>query len=470
MTKYLTIFLTIFSGVLQAQKTWSLQDCFVYAIENNISIKQIELSKNFAENSVIQSQVALYLPNVNANVNESFNFGNSIDPTTYQFVNRNTNTTSFGLNASYGLFEGLTKINRLNANKENLSATEHEIEEVKNNIKIYITNLYLQIIIANEALSISKEKIGLTQNQYKNAKALVTAGVQARGVLLDVEAQLANDELSILNAESNVEKALSQLKLLLQLDPYEPFEIQEIDLVKEFEALRVNPKNIATAAMDIMPQIKAAEFRKKAAEYDLKVAKGSLFPSLSLSGSLGTRFFSEAQNQTGFVTLKNEQSFEINDVPVIAIFENDAPTFSKTPFFHQLENNLSESISVGLNIPILGGWQRRAALANAKINILKTDLDIEVKKNKINEEVFNAYTDLRLAQKRYQAAQKSSQASDLAYNYANEKFKGGIMNSLAFETVKNRKISAEASFIQAKYDLFFKKLILDYYETGELKF
>ena len=218
MTKYLTIFLTIFSGVLQAQKTWSLQDCFVYAIENNISIKQIELSKNFAENSVIQSQVALYLPNVNANVNESFNFGNSIDPTTYQFVNRNTNTTSFGLNASYGLFEGLTKINRLNANKENLSATEHEIEEVKNNIKIYITNLYLQIIIANEALSISKEKIGLTQNQYKNAKALVTAGVQARGVLLDVEAQLANDELSILNAESNVEKALSQLKLLLQLD------------------------------------------------------------------------------------------------------------------------------------------------------------------------------------------------------------------------------------------------------------
>jgi outer membrane protein len=77
---------------------------------------------------------------------------------------------------------------------------------------------------------------------------------------------------------------------------------------------------------------------------------------------------------------------------------------------------------------------------------------------------------MQLAQKRYQATAKSTQASNLAYDYANEKFKAGIMNSLEFETAKNRKISAEANEIQAKYDLFFKKLILDYYETGELKF
>lgn len=470
MTKYLIIFLTIFSGVVQAQKAWSLQDCFDYAIENNISIKQIALSKSFAENTVKQNKMALYLPNASASVGESLNFGNSVDPTTYQFVNSNTNSTSFGLSASYGLFEGLTKINTLKANKENLSATEFEIEEVKNNIRIYITNLYLQIIIANDVLKISKEKIALTTNQLKNATALVDAGVQARGVLLDIEAQMANDELSVLTSENNLEKALNQLKLLLQLDPYEPFGIQEVDVSQELEELAVNPKNIATSAMDVMPQIKAAEFRRSAAEYDLKTAKGSLFPSLSLSGSIGTRYFSEAQNITGSEIVQNVTNFEIAGNPVSASFQSESPIFSKTPFLDQLGNNLSESISLGLNIPILAGWQRRTAIANAKINILKSDLDIEAKKNTINEEVFNAYTDMRLAQKRYQATNKSAQASDLAYNYANEKFKAGIMNSLEFETAKNRKISSQASVIQAKYDLFFKKLILDYYETGELKF
>ena len=470
MTKYLIIFLTMFSGALQAQKAWSLQNCFDYAIKNNISIKQIKLSKNYAENAVKQSKIALYTPLANASVNESFNFGNSIDPTTYQFVNSNTNSTSFGINASYGLFEGLSKINTLKANKQNLSATEYEIEEVKNNIKIYITNIYLQIIIAGDVLAISKEKISLTQNQYKNSKALVDAGVRARGFLLDVEAQLANDELSVLNAESNLEKALNQLKLSLQLDPYEPFGIREVDVSKELEELAVNPKSIASSAMEVMPQIKAVEFRRKAAEYDLKTAKGSLYPSLTLSGNVGTRFFSEAQNITGSETIQTVTNFEIAGTPIAATFNNESPTFSKTPFFHQLENNLSESISIGLNIPILGGWQRRTSIANAKINILKSDLDLEAKRNTINEEVFNAYTDMQLAQKRYQATAKSTQASNLAYDYANEKFKAGIMNSLEFETAKNRKISAEANEIQAKYDLFFKKLILDYYETGELKF
>jgi len=464
------ILLTILTFNLNAQKVWSLEECFSYAIENNIAIQQASLSQEYAKNSVKQSKISLYLPNASASINETFSFGNSVDPTTYKFVNSNTNSTSFGINASYGLFEGLSKINTLKSNKEKLSATEYEIEEVKNNTKIYIANLYLQIVIANDVLKITKDKIALTNNQYKNAKALVNAGVQASGTLLDIEAQLANDELSILSAENNLEKALNQLKLLLQLDPYQDFSIQEVNIDKELTEITVNPQSIAAKSLEILPQMKAAEYRKKAAEYDLKVAKGSLIPSLSLSGGIGTRFFSEAQYKTGSETAYSSFNINIAGTEVPVSIPQEVPTFSKTPFMTQLGENLSENISIGLNIPILAGWQRRTAVANAKINILQTELELENKKNKINEDVFNAYTDLRLAQKKYQATLKSKKATNEAYNYANEKFKAGIMNALEFETAKNRKINAQANSIQAKYEFFFKKLILDYYQTGELKF
>ncbi len=464
--KSILIFFIFFASTLSAQKVWTLQDCFDYAIQHNISIKQAELSKSFAENNLKQSKMNLYLPMANASINESFNFGNSVDPTTYQFVNNNTNTTSFGINASYGLFEGLTKINTVKANKENLQATGFEIETVKNNIKIYVTNLYMQVIIANDVLKIAKEKKSLTQNQYKNTKALVDAGVQARGVLLDVEAQIANDDLNVLSAENTLEKSLNKLKLLLQLDPYEEFGIEGIDVGESLENYELDPKNISKNAMENMPQIKASEFRQKAAAFDLKVAKGSLYPSLTLSGSIGTRFFSEARHQTGSEPVSN--TFYIFDTLPVS-FTQDAPTFSKTPFFKQLGNNLSESISIGLSIPILGAWQRRTAIANAKINIIKTQLDLEAKKNTINEEVFTAYTDLKLAHKKHEASQKSMRASNEAFNYANEKFKAGIMNSLEFETAKNRKINAQANLVQAQYEYYFKKIILSYYETGELK-
>jgi len=470
MKTIIIIFTLVFCINLDAQKVWSLQECFDYALEHNISIRQMSLSQEFAENSVKQSKMNLYLPMANANISESFNFGTSVDYTTYQVIKSNTNSTSFGLNASYGLFEGLTKINTLKANREKLSATEYEIEEVKNNTKIYIASLYLQIIIANDVLKIAKEKQVLTLNQYRNSKALVNAGVSAKGVLLDIEAQKANDELSVLDAENNLEKALNKLKLLLQLDPYEEFGIQEINIEKDLEYANVNPQNTVSNALEVLPQIKAVEFRQKAAEYELKTAKGSLLPSLILSGNIGTRFFSESQHKTGSTTINNNFNIEIGGVDVPVSMPQEVPTFSKTPFMQQLRDNLSEGISLSLNVPILGGWQRRTAIENAKINILKTQLDFEDKKNRINEDVFTAYTDFSLAQKRYLVSKKSVKAANEAYHYANEKFKAGILNSLEFETAKNRKINADANVLQAKFDLFFKKMILDYYETGELKF
>lgn len=467
-----TIFIILLSSFtsLNAQKIWSLQECFDFAIENNISIKQITLSKNFAENNVKQSKMNLYLPMANANVNEIFSFGNSVDPTTYQFIKQNTNSTSFGINASYGLFEGLSKINTLKGNKEKLSATEFEIEEIKNSIKMAITNLYLQITIAKDVLQIAKETSLLTLSQYSNTKALVDAGVQAKGTLFDIEAQVANDEFNELTAQNNLERALNQLKLLLQLDPYEEFEIQEINFENELVDFNIDPKNTSTRAIELMPQIKAADFRRKSAEYDLKIAKGSLFPSLSISGNIGTRYFSEAQYVTGNKTIYNVFEIDVLGTKIPVKLPQDIPTLSKTPFMKQLGDNLNQNISIGLNIPILGGWQRRTAIANAEINLLKSNLDIETKKNKIKEDVFIAYTDLKLAQKRFKASQKSAKASNEAYHYANEKFKVGMMNSLEFETTRNRKINAQSNLMQAKYDLFFKKLILDFYETGELKF
>lgn len=470
MKKALLILFATIAFSSNAQKTWSLQECFNYAFDHNISIKQISLSQEFAKNTLKQSEMNLYLPMANGSISESFNFGNSVDPTTYSFINSNTNSTRFGINASYGILEGLSKINTLKANREKLSATELEIEEVKNNIKLYITNLYLQIIIANDILKIAKQKQVLTQNQFNNSKALVEAGVSAKGVLLDIEAQIANDELSVLDSENNLEKAINKLKLLLQLNPYQSFSIQEINIEKELEFASLNPQNTVTKALEVLPQIKAAEYRQKAAEYDLKIAKGSLYPSLNISGSIGTNYYSEAQHKTGSKIINSTIYAELLGFQIPLNVPQEVPSFSKTPFMKQLGNNLSESVTLSLNVPILGGWQRKTAIENAKLNILKTQLDLEEKKNKINEDVFTAVTDFRLAQKRYLVTQKSIKAADEAYLYANEKFKAGILNSLELETSKNRKINAEANLLQAKFDLFFKKMILDYYETGELKF
>lgn len=464
----LIAFLIILAPSLKAQKVWSLDDCFNYALRNNISVKQIELSKEYAQNDLKQSKLNLYLPNINASISESFNFGNSIDPTTYQFVNSATNSTRFALSGSYNIFEGLMKLNSVKANKDKLSATESEIDELKNNTKLAITNLYLQIVIAKEVLSIANENKTLTQNQFKNTKALVDAGVLAKGALLDIDAQLAQNELNIINSENTLERALNKLKQLLQLDLYSDFEIETVEISDQASFTLDEPKSISTTALQVLPQMKSAAFRLSAAKNDLKTSKGSLWPTLSVSAFVGTNYFSAAQDIKGYNTTTTPINIEIAGNPVVIGFPSQVPNFEKTPFAKQLGNNLSENVAINLAIPILASWQRRTAIANAKLNIIKTELDIDSKKQQLSEDVFNAYTDLKMAYNKFSATEKNIAASNEAFKYAEEKYKVGMLNSLEFETAKNRKLSAKADQIQAKYEYFFRSVILNYYKTGEI--
>lgn len=467
----LSIAFTLVLGLsLNAQKIWSLQDCFDYALQNNISVKQIELSNQLAENELKQSKLNIYLPNINANISESFNFGNSIDPTTYQFVNSATNSTRFAINGSYNIFEGLMKLNTVKANKDKLAATESEVEELKNNTKLAITNLYLQIIIAKEVKNIATENKTLTQSQYKNTKALVDAGVLAKGSLLEIDAQLAQNELNILNAENTLEKALNQLKQLLQLDLYKSFEIEAIAMDDNLSLSADEPQKITSDALSILPQMKSAEYRLSAAKNDLKTTKGSLWPTLSVSAYVGTNYFSAAQQVESYSTSTTPIDITIAGNPVTIGFPNQIPNFKNTPFIKQLENNLSENVSLNLAIPILASWQRRTAIANSKLNVIKSELEIDSKKQQVNEDVFNAYTDLKMAFNKFVATEKNITASNEAYKYADEKYKAGLLNALEFETAKNRKLSAQADQVQAKYEYFFRKVILNYYKTGEISF
>ena len=81
---------------LAQNEPWNLEKCIRHAIENNIQIKQQQLNTQYSENSLLQSKTNL-LPNVNANANQSFNWGRSVDPYTYEFSDENVTSNSFSL-------------------------------------------------------------------------------------------------------------------------------------------------------------------------------------------------------------------------------------------------------------------------------------------------------------------------------------------------------------------------------------
>ena len=455
---------------VQAQAIWSFEDCVSYALENNININQSKLSTDFAANTVLQNKMDIYSPNINLNVTEGFNFANSVDPLTFNFVQQNTNSTTMGLFIDFNLFQGLSRMMNLKASALELDATQLDQLELENSTRLIIANNYLNAMLAKEALQIAQDQRVLTQNQYKNTLELVKVGVLAKGDQYEVEAQMANDEVNVITAENNLELALNQIKFVLQLDPF-----QEIDIVGlpnmdiDVDANMTDVSILAENALHLLPNVKSAELRKRAAEFQLKAAKGSLSPSISLSGYLGSNYFSAAQQQVGETTVTTPIGFVSgsNDL-VISSFQQ--PIFGDKSFGMQVGDNFNQNVRINLNIPIFGKWQRMIAINNAKLAVKQSEYDIQSKQNTLNQDIFNAQTSLKAASKQFLASEKSMEAASIAFTYAEEKFKFGVINTYEFETAKNRLVAAQTNLAQAKFEYLFRHAIINFYKTGELSF
>lgn len=471
MKKIVTFFLLALTLVpIKAQVVWSFEDCVSYALENNININQSKLSTDLAANTVLQNKMDIYTPSINVNVTEGFNFANSVDPLTFNFVQQNTNSTTMGLFVDFNLFQGLSRMMNLKASALELDATQLDRMELENSTRLIIANNYLNAMLAKEALQIAKEQSVLTQNQYRNTLELVKVGVLAKGDQYEVEAQMANDEVNVITAENNLELALNQIKFVLQLDPFQEFDIVGLaDTEVNVDANMTDVAILAEKAVNLLPNVKSAELRKRAAEFQLKAAKGSLAPTISVSGYLGSNYFSAAQQQVGENTVTTPIGFVSgsNDL-VISSFQQ--PVFGDKSFGMQVGDNFNQNVRINLNIPIFGKWQRMVAISNAKLAIKQSEYEIQNKQNTLNQDIFNAQTNLKAAAKQYIASEKSLEAAGIAFSYAEEKFKFGVINTYEFETAKNRLLTAQTNMAQAKFEYLFRRAIIEFYETGELRF
>jgi outer membrane protein len=451
-----------------AQDAWSFQDCVDYALEHNLNLNQSKLNIAYAANTALQNKMDLFTPNINATVTEGFNFSNSINPLTYQFVTQNTTSTSMGLFMDFSIFQGLSRISSLKAAELDLDAAQMEQLELENNTKLTLANFYLNALLAKEALQITKDQNRLTLNQYKNTLALVQAGMLASGDKYEVEAQLANDELNIVNAENNLENALNQIKFLLQLDPFLPFDIQNfsaLDLV--IDETTITTESLSQIALKNLPNIKASEMRLESAKNQLKAAKGSLSPTLSVSAYLGSNYFSAAQEQVGEQIITTPIGL-VSGTSDVVVASYSSPILGNKSFGNQVNDNFNQNVRINLNIPLFGKWQRMIAIDNAKLNILKSTFDVDLKKNALQQDIFTAQTNLKAAAKKYAANMQNREAAGLAYNYANEKYSVGVINNYEYETAKNRFIAAQTSVVQAKFEYLFRKMIANFYLTGTL--
>lgn len=416
-----------------AQEAWSLQKCIEHARQNNLALRQSQIAVSQAELTEKGSRMAR-MPSVSASTNFGFQYGRNIDPTTNDFINTRIGFNNWNVNANATIFNGGAINNGIKQSKYDLVAAKEDANTQFQSIALQMASAYLNILLAKEQVTIAQRAIDQTEEQLTTIDKRIDAGTVPKADRLDILAQIARNEQTLIQAENSVAINYLTLKNILELEPDYDLEIIIPDGLMEVQE-NVEVMDLPTVfnqAMNTQASIKASEARMKSAELGVPIAKANLIPNVVAFAGLDTRF-------------------------------SNASLFQSDPFFDQLDNNFGQNLGIQINIPIYNRHRNSIGIERAELDIINAEVQNKQAKQQLKADVQTAIANARAAKLELAASQRSLEAANAAFDNAQKRYDLGAINTLELTTAKTNLDTAELNVARAKYDYIFRLKIIDFY-------
>ena len=425
--------------LLAQDKLWTLRECCDYAVDHNIAIKQQE---NACRQQELQLSTAKNsrLPDLSASASQNFSFGRGLTAEN-TYSNTNTSSTSFSLGTSVPIFTGFQIPNQIKLNQLNLEAATADLEKAKNDIRMQVAQAYVQILYDMEIADVAHRQIAIDSAQVARLQAFVDNGKAAEAEFSQQKATLANSRLTATQADNNTRLAILTLTQLLELPTPDNFAIFRPDLTvgDGFSVAIPSPDVIYAEALGIKPEIAAQQLRLKGTEHSIKIAQAGNLPSLSLSGGLGTNYYTTSG-------------------------------FKSDNFSTQIKNNFSQYIGLNLNIPIFNRFQTRNNIRNARIEQENQQLQLDNTKKTLYKEIQQVYYNALNALSKEKSSKEALQSTKDAFQLMQAKYENGKATITEFNEAKNTYLKSESDLVQARYENLYQQALIEFYRGHDLNF
>lgn len=416
-----------------------LQTCIDIALENNLTLQRSQVNLATQEANLIGNQ-GQRIPTLSTGASTGYRWGRSINPVTNLFENnRIGNVNVFG-NANVTLFAGQQISNSIKQNKTDIEAAKFNVKATENNITLNVINLFINVVFAKEQLKIAENQLATTKEQLVVTTKLVDAGSLPLANKLDIQAQNATNELEVINASNTLRIAKLNLSQAMQLPFNENMDVVTPELSPENIALTDRGVDeIFEVALELMPEIKAAELGIESAEMGVRIAKGGYMPTLGIGASAFSNYIDQ-------------------------FFMGERQAFTT-----QLKNNFSNSANMQLNIPILSNFRNRANVQRARLQKRLSEIQDVETKNQLRQDIESAYTNANAARQSYQASLIRVSSLEESFRIAQQRFDAGAINFADYQLAQNNFFNAQADLVTSKYTYIFRVKVLDFYLGNPLK-
>ena len=295
----------------------------------------------------------------------------------------------------------------------------------------------------------------LVSIQVERTVRLVEAGNVARSQLYDIEAQLAKDSVTVVEANNFLELALLDLAQSLELERHTDFDILipefEGDIISRYIKSLISPDIIYDNAVNIKPVIKGQEYRVESSVKSMKIAESAFYPQVDFFIGSGRNFF-HTYKPSEQISLITHEPIELNP-----------------PLSEQFRNYGASMFGFNISVPIFNRFQTRNQVRSAKIDILNQQLILENFKKTLYKEIQMAHKNATAAREKYNASWRAVKAANESFEYARKRYEVGNATVFEFNEARTRLIQSQSEQAQSKYEYILRTKILDFYNGIPIK-
>jgi outer membrane protein len=426
MKKYLLFLsffaLPVFTSV--AQEKLTMQQAITIALEKNIDVIR---SRNTSQiqSANVTTAVGNFLPSLSASASWNRN-GTSFDPTSF-IPSGVTANGSVGarLNADVTLFDGFRNTSSLSRANASAEAAGFDFEKQKQNTVLAVQQAYLTVLRNKQLLAVSEDNLKQSRQQLSRIEESNKVGAVAKADLFRQQVQTANDELTVINAQSAYDNSKSDLLYLISMDVTKEYDFDDEFVLSQITNINYDSlqqeysdfNKLVQQALEARPDYQASILSKNIAQSDLSIAKSGHYPTLSLGGSYGI-------GGDNFSTISDTKSW---------------------------------SVGLTFSVPIFSGFQTSTQVQTSQLNFELADQSLDQAKRQVAKEIRNALLNLETSWKRNEVAKKSVVSATEDRRIAQERYNLGANTLLDLLVATSNYTKALSDKVNASYDFLYAK-------------
>lgn len=463
-------------ALAQKPDEWDLKRCVEYALANNISVKQQDVQARLSALTLKQNKLN-QIPTASVGLNAGINAGRSIDPTTNQFTNQQLLFAGASFSTGVTVFNFFNLKNTIAGNQYDYEASKAWVDKMKNDIALNVAIAYLLVLNSREQVDIARVTVLQSVQTLANTRKRVDAGALPELNAAEAEAKLASDSAVLVTNQATLDQNILQLKAMMNLDVATPFVVvlPPIDKIPVENIADLQPETVYQLALANLPQQRVNDLRIKAGEKYVQAARGAMYPTFSLFGSMGSNYAHNkipvyTESPTGAyspTTAKVSVGGTDYFVQTPVILQSIGVKYS--PLGTQLSDNFSQRVGLSVSIPLFSNGTLRINWERNKLNLLNLQLQKDQDNITLKQNIYKAYSDVVAALQKYEASKRSLLTAEKSYDFATKRYAVDLLATIDLLTNQNNLATAKANAVAAHVDYVFKIKVLEFYRGQGIK-